>query len=184
MIYVFLDIEATCKVPEKTREIIRLSAVLWCDERQVVLAVFDMYIKPIYSKLNEYCTELTGITNDDLNNFGVSFNDAISKLDKLMYYYGVFRDGKYAFVTITDWDIGIMLPQQAKISRCKLPKYYKNKRKRIDLQMDFKNYEGFANVGLKNMLNYYGKEFDGTQHNSVDDCMNTLKLFKAIYCYE
>lgn len=181
MIYIFLDIEATCKVPEKTREIIRLSAVLWCDERRVVLAVFDMYVKPVYSKLNEFCSNLTGITNDDLNNFGTTFDVAILKLEKLMEFYGAFRGGKYAFVTITDWDIGVILPQQAIISKHKLPKCFKKKKKRIDLQADFEYFEGMKNVGLKNMLKYYGKEFVGTQHNSVDDCMNTLKLFKAMY---
>ena len=146
MLYIFLDIEATCKVPEETREIIRLSAVLWCDERRIVLAVFDMYIKPVYSKLNAFCTELTDITNEDLNEFGTTFGDAILKLEKLMEFHGAFRGGKYAFITITDWDIGVILPQQARISKHKLPKFFKKKKKRIDLQADFEYFENIYEI--------------------------------------
>jgi inhibitor of KinA sporulation pathway (predicted exonuclease) len=124
---------------------------------------------------------LTGITEQDLNEFGITFDEAIKKLNSLMKYHGAFRCNDFVFVTVTDWDIGRIIQQQAKISRKKLPWYFKRKDKRMDLQKEFYYLHDAPNMGLKNMLKHYGEEFNGTHHNSVDDCLNTLRLFKKMY---
>src|SRR5688572_9524359 len=69
--YVFLDLEATCAkdsgFARAERETIEIGAVM-LDAQHRVVAEFQEYIRPvIHAELTAFCTELTGITQAQVN---------------------------------------------------------------------------------------------------------------------
>src|SRR5688500_7338416 len=67
-----IDVEATCSrcrvvVPIEEMEIIELGAVL-LDAVHGVIGEFETFVRPVrHPRLTPFCTELTGITQDDVD---------------------------------------------------------------------------------------------------------------------
>ena len=74
-----LDFEATCHEDKKvkfTQEIIEFPVVVIDVKEKKVHSVFQTYVKPDAKKLSPFCTQLTGITQDQVD-AGVPIKTAI-----------------------------------------------------------------------------------------------------------
>ncbi|HOV26328.1 MAG TPA: 3'-5' exonuclease [Pseudobacteroides sp.] len=83
MNYIIFDLEATCwdNDKSKTSEIIEIGAVK-LNEKLEVTGTFCRFIKPtINPVLSEFCTELTTIKQEDVNE-AKAFNDIIKEFEE------------------------------------------------------------------------------------------------------
>jgi inhibitor of KinA sporulation pathway (predicted exonuclease) len=67
--YLIVDLEATCSdkgaVPRHEMEIIEIGAVMQSSRTFEIESEFQTFVRPVrHPELTEFCTELTGITQD------------------------------------------------------------------------------------------------------------------------
>lgn len=112
-----LDFEANCLEHAKInpQEIIEFPIIVYNLETQKIERHrdFHYYCKPTI-KLTRFCTKLTGITQDMVNN-GEEFNNVLGYLYEWMTSNGFLDysgNCNMLFVTCGDWDLRTMLPNQ------------------------------------------------------------------------
>jgi len=116
--YVVIDFEATCeliKSSEFQQEIIEFPAVLVNGRTCEIEAEFRSYCRPVINPLlTEFCTELTGITQDDVDKAPL-FTDALASFNDWITEKRLGT--KYSFAMVTDgpWDMGKFLQDQCKV---------------------------------------------------------------------
>ena len=80
-----IDLECTCWPDSppfgEQMEIIEIGACLY-DKELGLTKKKSILVKPEYSKISPFCTELTGHTFEELKRYGVPFSDAIHTLQK------------------------------------------------------------------------------------------------------
>jgi len=172
--YVFIDLEATCAesngIPNKERETIEIGAVLF-DAEEKLVSQFQSYIRPVrHEKLHSFCTKLTGITQEQVDQAAL-FSEVYFRLltwlkkfdDALIFTWGSFDqkqlqlDCKFHGVTFSrEHDFAdfkklfyksIILPQR---------------------------------TGLEKTLNQMGLVFEGKPHSALSDAANTARLFSFL----
>ncbi len=130
------------------------------------------------NRIGKVVTDLTGITEADLKQNGISFRNAIEQLKK---YMG--RDfTKCLFVTFGNHDFRIVAQSLA----------HNLDVKKEDVEVIIKHQFDFAefannyvkddknnNLSLANMLKVFNIEFEGTQHNALADTLNLVYLYDA-----
>ena len=139
--YVVLDFEATCsdnrsEVPPHLQEIIEIPSVL-IDARQHpprAVAEIQVYVRPVaIPQLTKFCTELTGITQQVVEEQGVLFDEGFRLHVEWLRKHGLDPDRpeqKFAIVTCGNWDLKSMLPRQLQMQsrrgskQCKAPRCY------------------------------------------------------------
>lgn len=158
------------------QEIIEIGAVM-LDNGHQEISRFKTYVKPQYSEeIRDIITKLTGITTKMVKDAPV-FEDAVKQFFGWCFSY----DGECQVQAWSDSDLHQILAEIA------LKHYVINKEEQelIDNWMDFQN-EYIVKLGLgrvvslEKALNYAGIEFQGKQHDALDDAKNTADLFKII----
>ena len=96
-----LDFEANCDDKSKldVQEIIEFPIVLVDTKTFEVVDKFHTYVKPeVHPKLSSFCTELTGITQDKVDN-GISLDETLKKADQFLKdkVSQVWKDGGWVF---------------------------------------------------------------------------------------
>lgn len=174
----FLDLEGT----QFTHEMIAIGAVK-VDLRK------DMSIKKIHkgyytlvkakNRIGKVVTDLTGITEAQVKENGVSFRVAVEQLKK---YMG--RDfSKCLFVTFGNHDVRIISQSLAHNLDVKKEDVQIMIKHAFDFAEFISNYvrdEHFNTYSLTNMLKVFGVEFEGTQHNALADAKNLAYLYQAV----
>lgn len=174
----FLDLEGT----QFTHEMIAIGAVK-VDLRR------DMSIKKIHkgyytlvkakNRIGKVVTDLTGITEAQVKENGVSFRVAVEQLKK---YMG--RDfSKCLFVTFGNHDVRIISQSLAHNLDVKKEDVQIMIKHAFDFAEFISNYvrdEHFNTYSLTNMLKVFGVEFEGTQHNALADAKNLAYLYQAV----
>ena len=167
------------KYDHKTRQITRISEI-------------QHYCKPKENwRVSEFCTELTGITQETVNG-GIPLPDALKKHKEWLakhvpnFYQGGHKN--VYMMTVGCWDLAEQLPKDMK----RWNKY--------DKKMSFKSlhsvYKRFINIkdeyvyfmkpkskrgwGMKAMLRGLGIELKGRHHSGIDDCRNTASIFEEL----
>lgn len=158
------------------QEIIEIGAVM-LDNGHQEISRFKTYVKPQYSEeIRDVITKLTGITTKMVKDAPV-FEEAVKQFFGWCFSY----DGECQVQAWSDSDLHQILAEIA------LKHYVINKKEQelIDNWMDFQN-EYIVKLGLgrvvslEKALNYAGIEFQGKQHDALDDAKNTADLFKII----
>lgn len=158
------------------QEIIEIGAVM-LDNGHQEISRFKTYVKPQYSeKIRDVITKLTGITTKMVKDAPV-FEEAVKQFFGWCFSY----DGECQVQAWSDSDLHQILAEIA------LKHYVINKKEQelIDNWMDFQN-EYIVKLGLERVvslekaLKYAGIEFQGKQHDALDDAKNTADLFKII----
>lgn len=173
-----LDFEATCWKDEKAGdrpEIIEFPSVLIeidINKNIKYISEFRKFVKPVqFPKLTSFCTELTGITQSDVDNadiFNVVYYEHYNWLNE-----HVPSDSKFFFVTHGNWDLLTMLPLQTKKSNLRIYQKYKQF---INIKEEFKkNYHVHAG-GMIDILNYLNIPLEGSHHSGIDDTKNITKI--------
>ncbi|TNN46187.1 ERI1 exoribonuclease 2 [Liparis tanakae] len=149
---------------------------------------FHTYVQPQeHPILSEFCTELTGITQIQVE-AGIPLQIALSRfgrwLQTLQRDMGlVFPSGpqgasapsqkQCAFVTWSDWDLGVCLLYECKRKQLHKPDVLNSW---IDLRITYRLFYDRKPKGLNGALQDLGIQFSGREHSGLDDSRNTAQL--------
>uniref|UniRef100_A0AAY4B7L5 ERI1 exoribonuclease 2 n=1 Tax=Denticeps clupeoides TaxID=299321 RepID=A0AAY4B7L5_9TELE len=186
---IVIDFESTCWKEKNSygQEIIEFPAVLVDTSTGRVESEFHAYVQPQeHPVLSEFCTELTGITQSQVE-AGVPLPICLARFGRwvqsLQRERGVVfvKDGRVAdltghpcaFVTWSDWDLGVCLLYECKRKQICKPEALNSW---IDLRATYKMFYNRKPKGLNGALQDLGIEFSGREHSGLDDARNTARL--------
>ncbi|NXP35835.1 ERI2 exoribonuclease, partial [Leiothrix lutea] len=193
---IVLDFEATCWADRGQRgpEIIEFPAVLLNTSTGALESEFHMYVQPQeHPILSEFCTELTGITQNQVDE-GVPLNICLSQF--LKWIQKIQKEKKIifstdsqsnstseakacAFVTWTDWDLGVCLHYECRRKQLRKPDILNSW---IDLKATYRAFYNRKPKGLNGALQDLGIAFEGREHSGLDDSRNTARLAWRLIC--
>ncbi|XP_076756267.1 26S proteasome non-ATPase regulatory subunit 6 [Xylocopa sonorina] len=175
-----LDFECTCKRYEKIepQEIIEFPCAALSTQTWQVENVFHKYIKPkVHPQLTTFCTQLTGIVQDMVDN-EPHFPEVFATFCDWLEEHNYFKEGNdCAFVTCGDWDLKSMLPEQCKRDNVPLPKEFQ---KWINLKGTFCDATEVYPRSLKDMLIRLNIPLRGKLHSGIDDVENMVKVIQIL----
>ncbi|KAI9203280.1 exonuclease III protein [Polychytrium aggregatum] len=175
---IVLDFEATCgpTVPKSDSEIIEFPMIVIDTQQRAATHEFQVYVKPtLHPILDDFCTELTGITQDQVD-AGVSFVEALELAHDFVQPF-VKQRNRSAILTCGDWDLKTMLPLQAEREAVPVVSPFD---KWINIKKDFELVYKTRKAGMVPMLNHLGLTLEGRHHSGIDDCRNIARVALAM----
>jgi len=155
---------------------------------------FHMFVQPSeHRKLSEFCTELTGITQTQVDE-GVPIGTCLMLFGRWLQEIGDKKGFKFpcdevqkkdqkqhiessakwcTFVTWSDWDLGTCLKNECYRKQLRMPHPL---RSWIDLRATYKTFYSRKPQGLAGALQDLGIKFSGREHSGLDDARNTARL--------
>ncbi|KAM5153231.1 ERI1 exoribonuclease 2 [Mantella aurantiaca] len=193
---IIIDFESTCWKDTKHfgQEIIEFPAVLLNTSSGEIESEFHTYVQPQeHPILSEFCTELTGIKQLQVDD-GIPLKICLSQfsnwIQKLQNERGIIfpnvlpnqsstEQKMCAFVTWSDWDLGVCLLYECKRKQLRKPEILNSW---IDLRVTYKLFYNRKPKGLNGALQDVGIEFSGREHSGLDDSRNTARLAWRMIC--
>lgn len=168
-----VDVEATCwqeKPPDgQISEIIQVGIVEFDLASASISSKVAYNIKPQYSQVSEFCTELTGITPEELEgekNFSEFHNMMKKRFPHLE---------SYTWASYGDYD-----RKQFKEMSDLYKRPYLFGRTHINIKNLFAlKWRLRKEVGMSKALKILNKELVGQHHNALDDALNITEIFEA-----
>lgn len=147
------------------------------NEDYVVIDEFRSFVKPVFFPVTEFCTHLTGITQEHVETAplgGRTYPEVWRDWLKFMSQYP-----NSLLVTCGDWDLRQMLPTQLKYSDLSYPKgkllsYWCN------IKHCYKDQYGKKAYGMADMLESLDLSLEGRHHSGIDDCRNIAKIARKM----
>jgi len=184
-----LDFEATCNKQGKQprpQEIIEFPVLLFNVATGEVEKEFHYYIRPdVHPTLSEFCTELTGIRQSQVDETGISLEEALKRHKEWLNECGIVAwhlctsndDKTFLYLTCGDWDLNVCLPRQlSHHGQSPMPHF----EAWINIKKEFsKKYMSKAK-GMKGMLDFYCMELEGRHHSGIDDCRNIARICRQM----
>ena len=184
-----LDFMATCNdgPPPKPQEIIEFPAILLNVETGKVEGKFHCYVSPdAHPILSSYCTELTGITQDQVDS-GISLMEALDMHKEWLDEHGLISLSEplqqdenkdeskktFLFATCGDWDLKVCLPNQVEYHKQKLPASFQSW---VNIKWPFENMYHKKVRGIADMLNEMGLQPESRTNTGLDDCLNLAHI--------
>ena len=173
----FIDLEGT----QFTHEMIAIGAVKVDLKRdgsiKRIRKGYYALVKP-KSRIGKVVTDLTGITEEELKEKGISFRVALQQLKKYMGLYF----SKCLFVAFGSHDFRIMaqsLAHNLDASKEDVETVIKHQFDLAEFLSTYIKDENNNNLSLANFLKVFNIEFKGTQHNALADTLNLVYLYDA-----
>ncbi|KAG8831586.1 hypothetical protein FRC17_002902 [Serendipita sp. 399] len=169
-----VDLEATCwenksdRPPGQFNEIIEIGWALVNLETKETTRTGTVLVKPVRSTISAFCTQLTTITAELLEEEGVTLEEAFDTL------VNDLKSNTYSWGSWGDYDRN-MIQQQCRIFNLKSPfstTHYNVKNLFKEVYPDLGGY-GMAGVWKKVMR---GRRLEGTHHRGGDDAKNISSL--------
>ncbi|XP_055488660.1 3'-5' exoribonuclease 1 isoform X1 [Leucoraja erinacea] len=173
-----IDFEATCEEnnpPEYLHEIIEFPIALMNTRTLEIEDTFQEYVKPEQKPtLTEFCTKLTGITQDMVDKAG-SFPDVLQRVVDWMRERELGTKCRYAILTDGSWDMSKFLNVQCHLSRIEYPRFAK---KWINIRKSYGNFYKVPRTRTKlaSMLENLGMVYEGRPHCGLDDSRNIARI--------
>ncbi|XP_078426247.1 3'-5' exoribonuclease 1 isoform X3 [Cetorhinus maximus] len=149
-----IDFEATCEEnnpPEYLHEIIEFPVALVNTRTLEIEDTFQEYVKPeLKPKLTEFCTKLTGITQDMVDKAG-SFPDVLQRVVDWMREKELGTNCRYAVLTDGSWDMSKFLNVQCHLSSIEYPRFAK---KWINIRKCYGNFYKVVNIAAKAFIDH------------------------------
>jgi inhibitor of KinA sporulation pathway (predicted exonuclease) len=166
-----VDVESTCwqgdPPPGERSEIIQIGITTVALHFPQIVRSFGWYVKPTHSKVSEFCTQLTGITQEDLDQYGVSFGGVCAALREN------FDTRENVWVSWGDYDRKMF---ETQCQNEGVP--YPFGRRHLNLKtLCAILYRTRHEKGMDQMLEYLGIPLEGTHHHAVDDSKNIARIF-------
>uniref|UniRef100_A0A914ZTI8 SAP domain-containing protein n=1 Tax=Parascaris univalens TaxID=6257 RepID=A0A914ZTI8_PARUN len=179
--FVVMDFECTCEdeVYEYEHEIIEFPAVLVDVWNRRIVDTFHSHVRPrINPKLSEFCSRLTGVTQEMVDN-ALPFVDVFDSFRMWMQSHRLgHTNARYAFVTDGPWDIAKFFQMQCLQSG--LGSVPHDFRHYINIRKAFMNkyLKGHRpqKTNLSGMLSELGMKFEGREHCGLDDSKNIARI--------
>lgn len=174
-IALIIDFEATCwnhKTPEGMHNEIIEIGISGVDYVTKEIRLRDtIIVKPDFSNISKFCTELTTLTEDYINEHGVAFKEACEILEKK------YKSRDRIWFSWGEYDRKIIQ------SNCEL-KGIRNPFGRTHINM--KPLFSFAfgikkDLGVSQALDRLGMDFEGTPHRGGDDAFNIAKILQKTF---
>lgn len=169
-----VDIEATCwdgKPPAgQVSEIIEIGIVPVDLSSRVVLTEHKLSIpiRPTMSRVSEFCTKLTGWTQEALEKDGVSFATALTTLEF------VYQSRARTWLSWGMYDKNMFVKQCAHFGfDYPFPTY---ESAHVNVKERFAKLMGVKPCGMKTALNILKMPLLGRHHNGADDAENTARI--------
>ncbi|CAG8529749.1 6179_t:CDS:2 [Diversispora eburnea] len=188
---VVIDFEATCdeneaaqasQVTKETAEIIEFAWVIVDTNTLEVVDQHTQYVKPVNTPLTTFCTTLTNITWDKLEQAG-TLENAITNLDNYIKSRIISQNKTFCFCTHGAWDLRIQMPREARDKHIELPSYLAHCRM-FDLKQEFQRWQvHHPDVILKShSLNEMCAAFDlqvaGQIHTGLGDSLTMVNIVR------
>lgn len=174
-IALIIDLEATCwrgAPPEGMYNEIIEFGISGVDYKTKEIVLKDtILVKPKYSEISPFCTELTTITQEMLDREGVSFEEACKILETK------FKSRDRIWLSWGEYDKNQIQKD------CDLHGV-RNPMGRIHFNM--KPLFSFAygitkDIGVSSALDHLNMDFDGTAHRGIDDAYNIARILKKVF---
>lgn len=174
MRYVVIDLEATCwqdnrEFQRENSEVIEIGAIAFTENRALENEI-QLYIQPSkYPLLTDYCTNLTGITQETIN--------------KALHAPAVYEQfirwltPDYLGSTMVSWGAydWKMLKKEMEQHGLRFPF-----NTHVNLKQCFADYEGSRPKGLHRAIKSLGWTFKGRHHSGLDDAKNTCRILNYL----
>lgn len=168
-----VDVESTCWEPKNTqpvdqeREIIEVGITV---VNLVELEIKDSHsilVRPDYSEISEFCTQLTTLTPEMLNKDGVSFQTACQRLRE------DFDSKRRTWISWGNYD------REQFLKDCRLKGVdYPYGPNHLNVSRLFGIMHGRdKSQGVQRALRRLNMKFEGTHHRGVDDSYNIARIF-------
>ncbi|XP_040181300.1 3'-5' exoribonuclease 1 isoform X2 [Rana temporaria] len=173
-----IDFEATCEdgnAADYVHEIIEFPIVLLNTRTLEIEDTFQRYVKPeIKPQLSEFCINLTGITQDIIDQAD-TFPVVLQSVVDWMRQKELGTKYKYAILTDGSWDMSKFLNMQCRVSRIKYPRFAK---KWINIRKCYGNFYKVPRnqTKLTVMLEKLGMNYIGRLHSGLDDSKNITRI--------
>lgn len=172
-----LDLEATAWATKeeqgtKLPEIIQIGICSLVVQTGEVINKASYLIKPRYTEVSEYCSNLTGIT-PKMAKSGMPLDNALNSIAK---NFGS-KNRVWASFGVGD---KVMLEDACKSYKAFIELPFSNQYFDISALFHIKYMMNDKRVSLIDALGWVGEAFIGQQHNAVDDALNATMLLKHI----
>ncbi len=173
--YLIIDFEATCcdknSIPRAETEIIEVGAVMVAADSLKIVDEFSTFVRPVrHPQLTAFCTELTSITQDQVEAAPVFAEVVLSLRDWADKFQGYF------FCSWGDYDRNQL---RRECDRNSIP--YPFTDDHINLKKRFSERLGTQRkFGMAGALRKLNIPLDGTHHRGIDDARNIAKLLPFI----
>ena len=175
-----VDLEATCwdhtpgprgegSFDPYVSEIIEVG-VATLDTESPEIVKEQILIKPIASTVSQFCTDLTGLTQRELDTHGLSKSDAwdhMSHIWKKGRYWCSWGNYDMKQLTIDSERFGLKMPFH--------PVWHNNVKTTFGLF-----FAGGKSDGLEKALNKLGMAFEGRPHCGADDAYNLARIVRFL----
>lgn len=152
-------------------DILQIGAVE-CDLlRRKIAPALNIYVKPT-EPLDSEISDLTGITQEILDNQGMGLRDALN-----YFWSNVTEVNNKNRLAAWGGDIEILY-KASEMCGVQAPKNIEeyNLKKIMNLFRSAKNISTAKRTGLKKTMKAFGLEFKGDHHNALTDAKNTARL--------
>jgi 3'-5' exoribonuclease 1 len=167
--FVIFDLEATCDNtdPNWINEVIEIGAVK-INQNGNIISEFSKFAKPQFDTiLTEFCTELTSITQDDIDN--------AEYLDKVLIEFNEWSKGSI-LLSWGGYDIR-QLKRDIESQKVDID-WIEMKNRHIDFKRWYSNKNKLRKpCGMSKALKLEKLPLDGTHHRGIDDARNISKIF-------
>ena len=170
-----VDLEATCcnrnSIHRNDMETIEIGAVMVDRKTLSVIDEYQTFIKPlIHPKLTSFCTELTSITQSDV--------EGAQEFPKAFQEFVDWSEG-YEDIVFCSWG---QYDKNQFIKDCNYHGIeYSLKADHINLKKQFSiNLNLRRNYGMAGALRYAGLKMNGTHHRGIDDARNMARLLPTM----
>ncbi|WP_025663030.1 3'-5' exonuclease [Aquimarina megaterium] len=167
---IIIDLEATCwngPIPAgQVNEIIEIGICLLDTQTGSISKNKGILITPEQSEVSPFCTELTTITQELVDQEGVSFETACEMLRTQ------YKGHEYTWASYGQYDLNMMKKQCANREM-----KYPLSQNHINVKALFSETKGLRRkVGMKGALGILKIPLEGTHHRGVDDAKNIAKI--------
>lgn len=171
---IVVDIEATCwdvtPPPDgQLNEIIEIGLCIYNVDDHELSGKRSIFVKPTASKVSEFCTQLTTITQKQVDEHGISFAEACDILVK------EYNARKLLWTSWGGYDHK-MFRQQCR----RMEIGYPFGDKHMNLKSVFADHNQGRRVGMARALSIAGIDLVGTHHRGDDDAWNIGQLLKFL----
>lgn len=170
-----VDLEATCwrgNPPDGMHnEIIEFGIAVVDFKTKELLDYDSIIVKPKFSEISEFCTELTTITKEFIDEHGISFESACEILRTK------YKSDRRLWASWGKYDAN-QIEKDCKLRGVKFPMG----RDHYNLKPLFSFKHGLSgDLGVDTALKHLGMEFEGTHHRGVDDAKNIARILKTMF---
>lgn len=167
---IIIDLEATCwqgAVPVgQENEIIEIGLSVLDTITGEISKNQGILVKPQRSQVSLFCTELTTITQQLLDEQGVLFEDAVEMLENQ------YNPKDYTWASYGQYDLNMLQKQCKKFN---VP--YPMGNDHINVKTLFADVKGLTKpTGMNGALHILDIPLEGTHHRGVDDAKNIAKI--------